>query len=134
MPHVGRTIIGNDVFIGSNTCIDRGFIGDTILGNNTKVDNFVQIAHNCHYWDWFGIIAAQVGISGSCSIGNGVKMGGKVGVADHINIGDFASIAAGSGVMHDIPPREVWSGVPAMPIRDHMRSVSARRKLGKKIE
>ena len=133
MPHIGRTIIGNDVFIGSNTCIDRGFIGDTIIGNNTKIDNFVQIAHNCNIGNG-SIIAAQVGISGSCTIGNGVKMGGKVGVADHINIGEFASIAAGSGVMHHIPPREVWSGVPAMPIRDHMRSVSARRKLSKKFE
>ena len=133
VPHVGRVIIGNDVFIGSNTCIDRGFIGDTILGNNTKVDNFVQIAHNCTIGAGT-VIAAQVGISGSCSIGKGVKMGGKVGLIDHVNVGDFASIAAGSGVMNDIPTKEVWSGVPAMPIRDHMRALSANRKLGKKIK
>ena len=80
------------------------------------------------------VIAAQVGISGSCSIGKGVKMGGKVGLIDHVNVGDFASIAAGSGVMNDIPTKEVWSGVPAMPIRDHMRALSANRKLGKKIK
>lgn len=133
IPHVGRVIIGNDVFIGSNTCIDRGFIGDTILDNNTKVDNFVQIGHNCTIGAGT-VIAAQAGISGSCSIGKGVRMGGKVGLSDHINIGDFASIAAGSGVMNDIPTKEVWSGVPAMPIRDHMRAVSAERKLGKKLK
>ena len=60
--------------------------------------------------------------------------GGKVGLIDHVNVGDFASIAAGSGVMNDIPTKEVWSGVPAMPIRDHMRALSANRKLGKKIK
>ena len=133
IPHVGRVLIGNDVFIGSNTCIDRGFIGDTILENNTKVDNFVQIAHNCIIGAGT-VIAAQVGISGSCSIGKGVKIGGKVGFVDHINVGDFASIAAGSGVMNDIPTKEVWSGAPAMPIRDHMRALSANRKLGKKLK
>jgi UDP-3-O-[3-hydroxymyristoyl] glucosamine N-acyltransferase len=133
IPHVGRVLIGNDVFIGSNTCIDRGFIGDTILENNTKVDNFVQIAHNCIIGAGT-VIAAQVGVSGSCSIGKGVKIGGKVGFVDHINVGDFASIAAGSGVMNDIPTKEVWSGAPAMPIRDHMRALSANRKLGKKLK
>jgi UDP-3-O-[3-hydroxymyristoyl] glucosamine N-acyltransferase len=133
IPHVGRVLIGNDVFIGSNTCIDRGFIGDTILENNTKVDNFVQIAHNCIIGAGT-VIAAQVGISGSCSIGKGVKIGGKVGFVDHINVGDFASIAAGSGVMNDIPTKEVWSGAPAMPIRDHMRALSANRKLSKKLK
>ncbi len=131
MPHIGRVIIGNRVSIGSQTCIDRGQIGDTILQDDVKVDNLVQIAHNVIIGSGT-VIAGHVGISGSCVIGKGVQMGGNVGLADHIVVGDGASIAARAGVMHNIPAGEVWSGIPAMPIRDHMRMVSATRKLSKR--
>jgi len=77
-------------------------------------------------------LAGHVGISGSCIVGKGVQLGGNVGLADHIIVGDGASVAARAGVMHDIPAGEVWSGIPAMPIRDHMRLISATRKLSKK--
>jgi len=128
IPHLGRVIIGNGVSIGSQSCVDRGQIGDTVIGDNVKIDNLVQIAHNCTIGEGT-VIAGHVGISGSCVVGKGVQMGGNVGLADHIKVGDGASIAARAGVMHNIPAGEVWSGIPAMPIREHMRLVSATRKL-----
>ena len=131
IPHIGRVIIGDRVSIGSQTCLDRGQLGDTVLEDDVKVDNLVQIAHNVSIGAGT-VIAGHVGISGSCIIGKNVQMGGNVGLADHINVGNGASIAARSGVMHDIPEGEIWSGIPAMPIRDHMRMVSATRKLVKR--
>jgi len=128
IPHLGRVIIGDRVSIGSQSCIDRGQIGDTVIGTDVKVDNLVQIAHNCVIGAGTAI-AGHTGISGSCTIGKGVQMGGNVGLADHITVGDGASIAARAGVMHNIPAGEVWSGIPAMPIREHMRLISATRKL-----
>jgi len=128
IPHLGRVIIGERVSIGSQSCVDRGQIGDTLIGDDVKVDNLVQIAHNCTIGDRT-VIAGHSGISGSCTIGKDVQMGGNVGLADHLTVGDKASIAARAGVMHDIPAGEVWSGIPAMPIREHMRLVSATRKL-----
>jgi len=128
IPHLGRVLMGDCVSIGSQSCVDRGQIGDTIIGDDVKLDNLVQIAHNCVIGEGT-VIAGHVGISGSCTIGKGVQMGGSSGLADHITVGDGASIAARAGVMHDIPAGEVWSGIPAMPIREHMRLVSATRKL-----
>lgn len=128
IPHLGRVLMGNRVSIGSQSCVDRGQIGDTIIGDDVKVDNLVQIAHNCTIGAGT-VIAAHTGISGSCVVGKGVQMGGNVGLADHLTVGDGASIAARAGVMHNIPAGEVWSGIPAMPIREHMRLISATRKL-----
>jgi len=131
IPHLGRVIIGDRVSIGSQSCVDRGQIGDTIIGDDVKIDNLVQIAHNCIIGEGT-VIAGHTGISGSCVVGKGVQMGGNVGLADHLKVGDGASIAARAGVMHDIPAGEVWSGIPAMPIREHMRLINATRKLIKK--
>ena len=131
IPHIGRVIIGDRVLIGSQTCVDRGQLGDTILEDDVKIDNLVQIAHNVIVGAGT-VMAGHVGVSGSCRIGSGVQLGGNVGLADHINVGDGASVAARAGVMHDIPAGEVWSGIPAMPIREHMRLISATRKLIKK--
>lgn len=128
IPHLGRVLIGDRVSIGSQSCVDRGQIGDTIIGSDVKIDNLVQIAHNCRIGEGT-IIAGHTGVSGSCVVGKGVQMGGNVGLADHLTIGDGASIAARAGVMHNIPAGEVWSGIPAMPIREHMRLISATRKL-----
>jgi len=128
IPHIGRVIIGDRVSIGSQTCVDRGQLGDTEIGVDTKIDNFVQIAHNVQIGPRCAI-AGHVGISGSCHVGSDVMMGGNVGLADHITIGDGARLAARAGVMHSVPAGETWSGIPAQPIRDHMRMVSAMRKL-----
>lgn len=128
IPHIGRVILGNSVSVGSQTCIDRGQLDDTEIGDNVKIDNLVQIGHNVRIGEGT-VIAGHVGISGSCTLGKNVQLGGNVGLSDHVNIGDGASVAARSGVMHNIPQGETWSGYPAMPIREHMRMVSATRKL-----
>jgi len=131
IPHIGRVIIGDRVSIGSQSCVDRGQLDDTILEDDVKIDNLVQIGHNVLVGPRT-VMAGHVGVSGSCRIGSGVQLGGNVGLADHINVGDGASVAARAGVMHDIPAGEVWSGFPAMPIREHMRLISTTRKLIKK--
>ncbi|WP_371397989.1 UDP-3-O-(3-hydroxymyristoyl)glucosamine N-acyltransferase [Fretibacter rubidus] len=126
--HIGRVIIGERVSIGSGSCIDRAQLGDTRLGDDVKIDNLVQIAHNVTIGAGT-MIAAQTGISGSCVIGKGVIMGGSVGLADHLTIGDGVVIAARSGLMHNIPAGEKWGGTPAMPMRDFMKTVAATRRL-----
>jgi UDP-3-O-[3-hydroxymyristoyl] glucosamine N-acyltransferase len=131
VPHVGRVIIGERVRIGSNVCVDRGQLGDTKIANECQIDNLVQVAHNC-VLERGCILAGRVGLSGSCHIGEGVMMGGSAGLADHITIGAGARLAAFAGVMHDVPAGETWSGIPAMPIRDHMRIVAQAKRAIKK--
>ena len=128
LPHFGRVIVGDRVSIGAQTTIDRGQLGDTIIGDDVKIDNLVQIAHNVTIGAG-SMIAGLVGISGSCVIGQGVLMGGSVGLADHITVGDGARLAARAGVMHNVPAGETWSGIPAVPIRDHMRMIAATKKM-----
>lgn len=127
VPHVGRVIIGDNVRIGSNVCIDRGQLGDTTIADVCQIDNLVQIAHNC-VLERGCILAGRVGLSGSCHIGAGVMMGGSAGLADHVTVGAGARLAAFAGVMHDVPAGETWSGIPAMPIRDHMRIVAQAKR------
>lgn len=131
VPHVGRVIIGERVRIGSNVCIDRGQLGDTTIANECQIDNLVQIAHNC-VLERACILAGRVGLSGSCHIGEGVMMGGSAGLADHVTVGAGARLAAFAGVMHDVPAGETWSGIPAMPIRDHMRIIAQAKRAIKK--
>jgi UDP-3-O-[3-hydroxymyristoyl] glucosamine N-acyltransferase len=130
MPHIGRVIIQDNVDVGANTTIDRGMLDDTIIGEGTKIDNLVQIAHNVRIGRHC-VIAALCGISGSVTIGDWVMLGGSAGLADHVTIGDKAQVAARSGVMNDIPAGEKWAGAPAQPIRDFFREVSALRSLGR---
>jgi UDP-3-O-[3-hydroxymyristoyl] glucosamine N-acyltransferase len=124
---LGRVIIGNDVEVGANACIDRGALDDTVIGDGCRIDNLVQIAHN----DKLGIgcvIVSQVGIAGSCTLGNYVVCGGQVGLADHLNIGDGVQIAAQSGVMRDIEAGSVMMGSPCVPFKDFMRQVAFLQK------
>jgi UDP-3-O-[3-hydroxymyristoyl] glucosamine N-acyltransferase len=127
VPQIGRVIIQDGVEIGAGTTIDRGGGGDTVIGEGTKIDNLVQIGHNCTIGRHC-IIVAQCGISGSVTLGDYVLLGGQVGLADHISIGEGAKVAGKSGVMHNIPPGEQWMGYPAMPARDFFRIIAEQRK------
>ncbi|BCH54534.1 UDP-3-O-(3-hydroxymyristoyl)glucosamine N-acyltransferase [Agrobacterium vitis] len=117
---IGRVIIQDNVEIGANTTIDRGTMDDTVIGEGTKIDNQVQIAHNVRIGRHCGIVA-QVGIAGSTVIGDGVLIGGGSGVNGHIKIGDGVQIAAMSGVIGDLPPGEKFGGIPARPLGDFLR-------------
>jgi UDP-3-O-[3-hydroxymyristoyl] glucosamine N-acyltransferase len=127
VPQIGRVIIQDDVEIGANTCIDRGSIRDTIIGEGSKIDNLVQIAHNVVVGRHC-LLAAHVGISGSSTLGDFVALGGRVGLAPHLTIGAGAQIAAGSGLMHDVPPGERWAGFPAQPAKEWMRAIAIFRR------
>ena len=131
VPHFGRVMIHDNVSIGSNSCIDRGQLGDTVLSDDVKIDNLVQIGHNVFIGEGTRI-AGQSGISGSCVIGKKCLLGGGASLADHITLGDGAIIAAYAGIMADVPAGEMYSGIPAMPVREHMRNVATLKKLAKR--
>ncbi len=128
IPQTGIVVIEDDVEIGANTTIDRAAIGETRIGQGTKIDNLVMIAHNVSLGPHC-VIVSQVGISGSTKVGAGVMMGGQVGVVGHITIGDKARIGAKSGVPHSIGPGETVSGIPAMPHLKWLRMVNVLKKL-----
>ncbi|PZQ57257.1 MAG: UDP-3-O-(3-hydroxymyristoyl)glucosamine N-acyltransferase [Phenylobacterium zucineum] len=123
IPQLGRVIIQDGVSIGANTTIDRGAFDDTVLGENTKIDNLVQIAHNVRVGRNC-VMAAHTGISGSVTIGDGAQFGGRAGVADHVTIGVGARVGAAAGVMKDIPAGETWGGMPARPIRHWLKETA----------
>lgn len=128
IPHVGRTIIGNDVEIGANTAIDRGSVDDTVVGDGTKIDNLVHIGHNVRIGR-VCLLLAQVGIAGSARIEDGVIMGGQVAVTGHVTIGAGARLAGKSGAISDVPAGETWSGYPARPHKEALRASAALFKL-----
>jgi UDP-3-O-[3-hydroxymyristoyl] glucosamine N-acyltransferase len=130
IPQIGRVIIQDNVEVGANTTIDRGALADTIIGENTKIDNLVQIAHNVRIGRNC-VIAGLTGISGSVTFGDNVMVAGGVGIADHLTIGSGAQLAARSGFMHDVPAGEVWAGYPAKPIGQAMREISTLARLAK---
>lgn len=128
IPQVGGVIIGSDVEVGANTCIDRGSVGPTEIGDGVKIDNLVHIAHNVRVGE-LSVIVAQVGISGSTTLGRGVTLAGQAGLQGHIHIGDGAVIAGQAGVFGDVPAGATYSGYPARPHREAMRAQGALFKL-----
>jgi UDP-3-O-[3-hydroxymyristoyl] glucosamine N-acyltransferase len=128
IPHVGGCVLEDDVEVGSNTCIDRGSIDDTVVGRGTKLDNLVQVGHNVRIGERC-LIMAGVGIAGSTRIGNEAILAGHVGVTDHLVIGDGARIAAKSAIFGDVPPGASFSGHPARPHRQFLRAQAAMYRL-----
>lgn len=127
-PHIGTVQIGNEVEIGSCTCIDRGKFGATRIGDGTKIDNLCQIGHNCEIGSGC-VLCGLVGVAGSTVIGDGTQIGGGAGIADHIVIGRGALIGARSGIINDVPDGETWVGSPAGERSRILREHSAIRKL-----
>ena len=119
-PHIGRVIINDNVEIGANCTIDRGSIGDTVIGNNTFLDNLVHVAHNVKIGENC-MIAGQVGFAGSTSIGNNVSIGGQAGVSGHLKIGNNVRIGGGSGVVKNIPDGTTVMGYPAVPLKEFLK-------------
>jgi len=128
IPQVGRVVIEDDVEIGANTCIDRGAIGDTVIGRGARLDNQVQIGHNVQIGA-YSILVSQVGISGSTVVGQGCQLGGQVGVAGHLHIGNGCRLAARTGVISDLAPGGTYAGLPAMPHREWLKISSLLRRL-----
>jgi UDP-3-O-[3-hydroxymyristoyl] glucosamine N-acyltransferase len=128
IPQIGRVIIQDGVEIGANTTIDRGSNRDTVIGEGTKIDNLVQVAHNVLIGRHC-LIAGQVGISGSVTIGDFVMIGGNAGIRDHLTIGNGARIAAAAAVHSNIPAGETWGGYPALRVDRWRRQMRAFRRL-----
>lgn len=128
VPQIGTVIIEEDVEIGCNVCIDRATMGATRIGEGTKIDNLVQIAHNVQIGKNC-ILCGQVGLSGSVIVEDNVMMGGQAGLRDHITIGKGAILGARAGIMADVGAKEFVAGAPAVPNRDYMKINAASRKL-----
>jgi UDP-3-O-[3-hydroxymyristoyl] glucosamine N-acyltransferase len=128
VPQIGRVIIQDDVEIGANTCIDRGALKDTIIGEGTKIDNLVQIGHNVVVGRHC-VIVAQVAIAGSSELGDYVVIAGQSGVSGHLRVGDGAQIAGASHVVENVPAGAKYVGTPAKPIREWTREQLAIRRL-----
>lgn len=133
VPQLGQVVIGDEVEIGAGTTIDRGSLRDTTIGDGTKIDNQVHIAHNVTIGRHC-LIAGQVGIAGSAVIGDFVAIGGRTAVAPHIHVGTGAQIGGASAVYRDVPAGEKWAGSPAIPLWTWLRSraMERRRRIVKK--
>jgi UDP-3-O-[3-hydroxymyristoyl] glucosamine N-acyltransferase len=128
IPQIGNVVLGNNVEIGANSCVDRGKFSSTILGDGCKIDNLIQIGHNSKLGR-FCIMAGQSGLAGSVTLGNGVLIGGSASITDHVTIGDGAIIGGGSGVTKDVPAGVTLLGYPAIEARDALRQWAILKRL-----
>ena len=128
IPQIGIVVLEDDVEIGANTCIDRAALEVTLIRRGTKLDNLVQIAHNCQIGEDC-MVVSQVGISGSAKVGNHVTLAGQVGVAGHLSIGDNVIVGAQSGVPGSLSANAVYSGTPALPHKEWLKSMAVVAKL-----
>ena len=128
IPQVGNAILEDDVEIGANSTVDCGTMGSTIIRKGTKIDNLVQIAHNCDIGE-NNVFAAQVGIAGSTKVGNNCQFGGQVGLGGHITVGDNVTLGAQSGVAQNIKSNQILLGSPAFDIKNAMKAYIMLRKL-----
>jgi UDP-3-O-[3-hydroxymyristoyl] glucosamine N-acyltransferase len=129
---IGRVIIQDWVEIGANTCIDRGALRDTVIGEGTKIDNLVQIGHNVVIGRHC-VLVGMVGIAGSAVLEDFVVMGGRSGVVGHVTVGAGAQIAGNSGVAENVPRGARWGGSPAKPLRTWAREVALLKRLAEKL-
>ncbi len=125
---IGRVILQDDVEIGANTTVDRGTTRDTVIGEGSKIDNLVQIAHNVVVGRHC-VIVSQTGISGSATLEDYVVLAGQVGVVGHLRIGAGSQIAGSSNVNRDVPPGSRWGGTPAKPVREWFREMTTLKHL-----
>ncbi|GAA4243510.1 MULTISPECIES: UDP-3-O-(3-hydroxymyristoyl)glucosamine N-acyltransferase [Winogradskyella] len=130
IPHIGNVVIGNAVEIGANSCVDRGKFSSTIIGDGCKIDNLVQIAHNC-VLGRSCIMAGSSGLAGSVTLGDGVIIGGSASIKDHTTIHSGATVGAGSGVMNDVAAGKTVLGYPAVDSREMLKQWVALRKLAR---
>ncbi len=130
LPHVGRVVIGDDVGIGANTTIDRGSLGDTVIGDGAMIDNQVQIAHNAKVGR-HAVLAGQVGLAGSAVVGDFAMLGGQSGVANHVRVGPGARMGGNSSAASDLEGGGTYLGAPAIPQRDFWRQQVMLRRLVK---
>src|SRR6266704_2466572 len=133
IPHVGRCLIGDDIEIGANTCIDRGSVDDTVIGSGTKIDNLVHIAHNVRIGARC-LIMAQAGIAGSCQVEDDVIIGGQSGISDHLTIGRGARLLVQSGHIANVPAKATLFGTPARAHREFLRAQATMYRLAKIVD
>ena len=129
IPQMGIVSIGDDVEIGANTTVDRATMGTTVVGDGTKLDNLIQVAHNVSIGS-HTVIAAQAGVAGSAHVGSHCMIGGQVGVAGHIKVGDGVKIGAQSGIPNNVADGAVLMGYPAVPAREFMKQAALIKRLG----
>jgi UDP-3-O-[3-hydroxymyristoyl] glucosamine N-acyltransferase len=132
IPQVGIVEIGDDVEIGSNSCIDRARFGKTVIGEGTKIDNLVQIGHNVQIGKHC-LIIAFTGIAGSVKLGDYVTCAAQVGIAGHIEVGDKAVLATRTGVISSLEGGRTYMGFPAQPMKMELKEIANSRRLPKLI-
>lgn len=128
IPQLGTVHIEADVEIGACATVDRGAIGPTVIGAGTKIDNLVMIAHNCELGK-HNVFASQVGMAGSCTTGDYVRLGGQVGIRDHVRLNTGCSVGAKGAVYKDVPAGETWIGYPATPEQEQKRLVFSLKRV-----